>query len=52
MNYKDTDTQAEKNINKLTKSRSMYYEVISNQTWGMKENYDLHIKINQKNLNW
>lgn len=23
------------------KSRAMYYEVISNQTWGDKKNYDL-----------
>lgn len=40
-NYKDTKKEAEKNIAKSTKSRAMYYEVISNQTWGMKENYDL-----------
>lgn len=40
-NYKDTDKEAEKNVNKSTNSRAMYYEVISNQTWGMKENYDL-----------
>lgn len=40
-NYKDTKKDAEKYVNESTKSRSMYYEVISNQTWGMKENYDL-----------
>lgn len=40
-NYKDTKKEAEKNIEKSTKSRAMYYEIISNQTWGMKENYDL-----------
>lgn len=40
-NYKDSDKEAEKNVNKSTKSRATYYELISNQTWGMKENYDL-----------
>lgn len=40
-NYKDTDKEAEKNINKSTKSRAMYYEVVSNKKWGLKENYDL-----------
>lgn len=40
-NYKDSDKEAERNINKSTKSRATYYELISNQTWGMKENYDL-----------
>jgi cytidylate kinase len=40
-NYKDNDKEALQNINKSTKSRAMYYEVISNQTWGKKENYDL-----------
>jgi putative MATE family efflux protein len=40
-NYKDNYKEALQNINKSTKSRAMYYEVISNQTWGKKENYDL-----------
>ena len=40
-NYNDTDEEAEKNINKSTKSRASYYEIVSNQTWGIKENYDL-----------
>ena len=40
-NYKDSDKEAEKNVNKSTKLRATYYELISNQTWGMKENYDL-----------
>lgn len=40
-NYKDTYKEAEKNINKSTKSRAMYYEVVSNKKWGLKENYDL-----------
>lgn len=39
--YKDSHKEAENNVIKSTKSRSMYYELISNQTWGMKENYDL-----------
>lgn len=40
-NYKDTKKDALKNIKNSTKSRSMYYEVVSNQTWGINENYDL-----------
>ena len=40
-NYNDTNKEAENNICKSTRSRSMYYEVVSNQTWGAKENYDL-----------
>ena len=40
-NYKDNDKEAENNVIKSTKSRAMYYEVISNQKWGEKENYDL-----------
>jgi putative MATE family efflux protein len=40
-NYKDNDKDAIKNIKKSTKSRALYYEFISNQSWGMKENYDL-----------
>lgn len=39
--YQDTDKQAEKNIIKSTKSSASYYELISNQVWGSKENYDL-----------
>lgn len=42
-NYKDSKQEAEKNIVKSMKSRSMYYALISNQTWGAKENYDLCI---------
>lgn len=42
-NYKDNAKEAEKNILKSTKSRAMYYEIISNQAWGEKENYDLCI---------
>lgn len=40
-NYNDTDKDAEKNMIKSTKSRAAYYEVISNQKWGEKENYDI-----------
>ncbi len=40
-NYNDTSKEAEKNSKKSTKSRAMYYEIISNQPWGEKENYDL-----------
>lgn len=39
--YKDTDKEAKKHILDSDKSRSSYYEVISNQSWGKKENYDL-----------
>ncbi|MBR1377055.1 MAG: MATE family efflux transporter [Bacilli bacterium] len=39
--YKDNTKKAKENINKSDKSRSSYYEVISNQVWGDKENYDL-----------
>lgn len=39
--YNDTYKEAEKNMIKSTKSRAMYYEIISNQKWGEKENYDL-----------
>lgn len=40
-NYDDSSKEAKENILKSTKSRAMYYEVISNQVWGAKENYDL-----------
>lgn len=40
-NYKDSEKQARKNVEKSTKSRAMYYELVSNQTWGSKENYDM-----------
>lgn len=48
-NYNDTKKEAETNILKSTKSRKMYYEVISNQVWGNKENYDLCINCNIEN---
>lgn len=40
-NYKDTEKEAKKHVDKSTGSRAMYYEVISNQAWGAKENYDV-----------
>jgi putative MATE family efflux protein len=39
--YKDTYHEAKKHIIESDKSRSLYYGVISNQSWGAKENYDL-----------
>lgn len=39
--YNDTYKDAKKHVLDSDKSRSSYYEVISNQTWGKKENYDL-----------
>lgn len=39
--YQDSESEAEKNVIKSTKSRASYYELVSNQVWGVKENYDL-----------
>lgn len=39
--YNDTDKEAKKHILNSDKSRAAYYEVISNQSWGKVENYDL-----------
>ena len=39
--YNDTYKDAKKHVLDSDKSRSAYYEVISNQSWGKKENYDL-----------
>lgn len=41
--YNDTYNEAKKHIEKSDKSRASYYEVISNQTWGKTQNYDLCI---------
>lgn len=41
--YKDTVNEARKHINKSDKSRAAYYEIITNNKWGDKENYDLCI---------
>lgn len=48
-NYNDSPKKAEKNILKSTKSRSMYYEVIANQIWGAKENYDICLNCEMGN---
>ena len=50
--YKDTYKEAKKHVLDSDKSRSAYYEVITNQTWGEKENYDLCIncKIGNENV--
>lgn len=39
--YKDDYKTAKKNVLKSDKSRSTYYEIISNQKWGDMKNYDL-----------
>ena len=41
--YNDTYKEAKKHVLNSDKSRASYYEVISNQSWGKKENYDLCI---------
>ena len=41
--YNDSLESAKKNIALSDKNRANYYEIISNQTWGQKENYDLCI---------
>ena len=51
-NYGDTEKQAKKHILDSNKSRSKYYSVIANKTWGDKNNYDLCIdsKIGNENV--
>lgn len=51
-NYGDTESQAKKHILSSNKSRSNYYSIIANQTWGDKNNYDLCIdsKIGNENV--
>lgn len=39
--YKDTYQEAKKHVIESDKSRASYYEVISNQSWGKINNYDL-----------
>ena len=41
--YNDTYKDAKRHVLDSDKSRASYYEVISNQSWGKKENYDLCI---------
>ncbi len=41
--YNDSEELAKKNIQKSDKNRASYYEMISGNTWGEKENYDLCI---------
>lgn len=41
--YKDSYKEAKKHVHDSDKSRSSYYEVVTNQSWGNKENYDLCI---------
>lgn len=42
-NYKDNRKSAIKYIKDSDKARSSYYEVISNNIWGAKENCDIII---------
>lgn len=39
--YNDNDSTAKSYMEKSDKARSTYYEVISNQIWGNKNNYDI-----------
>lgn len=39
--YKDSYRDAKKHVLNSDKSRSSYYEIITNSSWGNKENYDL-----------
>ncbi len=43
--YKDSRKDAIKNIKKSDKSRSTYYELVSNQKWGDKSNYDICLDV-------
>lgn len=47
--YKDTYQEAKKHVIKSDKSRASYYEVISNQSWGDKANYDLCLNCEMGN---
>lgn len=47
--YNDSYKNAKKHIMDSDKSRSSYYEIISNQSWGNKENYDLCINCQYGN---
>lgn len=51
-NYGDNKKQAKSHILNFNKLRSNYYSVISNKTWGDKNNYDLCIdsKIGNENV--
>lgn len=49
--YKDTYKEAKRHVLDSDKSRSAYYEIISNQSWGKKENYDLCINCEIGNEN-
>ncbi len=42
-NYGDSENQARKHIEKSDATRARYYELITNRTWGDKDNYDLCI---------
>lgn len=41
--YGDTESEAIKNMNQSNKNRAAYYKMISGNTWGNYENYDLLI---------
>ena len=41
--YKDSKSEAIKNIIKSDKNRANYYKIISGKNWGSPENYDLCI---------
>lgn len=47
--YNDSYQDAKKYVAKSDKSRASYYEVISNKTWGNKENYNLCLDCDKGN---
>lgn len=49
--YNDNEKNAKKHILDSNKSRANYYSIISNQTWGDKNNYDLCIDSSIGNEN-
>ncbi len=50
-NYHDSRKSAISNMQKSDKSRSKYYELVTNQKWGDKKNYDLCIDASIGNDN-
>lgn len=47
--YKDTHKEAENHVVQSDKSRSLYYEIIANKKWGVKENYDICLDCSIEN---
>lgn len=45
-----SDRELRKQIKQMDKNRSEYYELLSGQTWGAKENYDLCVNTTNADL--